>query len=101
MLLVHSAGSNYAFPRHDERNPNRFLIQNALVLQAMGSVHVAVVAGEDHERVLLEPRLLERPQHRANLAVHVFRQTTIQPSVQAPGILRPLIPGVATERPFA
>ncbi len=66
---------------HDKRNSNRFLVGHRLVFQSMGSVQVAVVAGENNECIPLETGLTQRVQQSPDMVVHALCQARVRPTV--------------------
>ena len=60
-----------ARPGHHERYPHRVIQRRHLVPETAFAEHVAVIAGENHDRVVEEFRLLERPDDLADLAVDI------------------------------
>ena len=60
-----------ARPGHHERYPHRVIQGRHLVPETAFAEHVAVIAGEDHNRVVEQFRLLEGPDDLPDLAVDV------------------------------
>ncbi len=54
----------------DQRHAGRFVSQRHLGPEVMFAQMVAVIAGEDHDRVVFQPVRLERVKHFADLRIH-------------------------------
>ena len=55
---------------NDERHAGRIFVKGALLPEAVFPEIIAVVADEDHDRVLIQALLLELGQHLSELGIH-------------------------------
>jgi hypothetical protein len=83
---------------HDERHPHRPLVEAALLHHAPLGQHVAVVAREEHDRVVRLARLLERPDELAELAVDVGHERVVRPAERPQGVRVVEVDGVRLVR---
>ena len=77
MLAVDPAGRRDAFPAHDQRHGRLLLVEHHLAGPAVRGQSLAVIAGEDDERVLLLAGLAQRLQHLPDLLVHVLHHAVV------------------------
>ncbi len=97
MLLIHLSRRNPSRPGHDQWHRRRFLIRKALVFEAMGGVHVAVVAGENHQGVVAARRRAKSIQHASDFGIDPLRQPAVHPVVKAPIFRGPMRAHIVAE----
>ena len=64
------AGLRHAGGHDQQRDAGAFLEQAHLLPQAVLAHVIAVIAGEDDDRVLGEPQAIQRVHHPADLRIH-------------------------------
>ena len=93
MLAVNLSG-RHAGARHDERHPDRLLVEEPLAEQAVGTVHVSVIRSENHERSVLPAAIRKRGKHSPNLRINRFGQSSVRPAMQTPPAFVPVFADV-------
>ena len=71
----------------DERHAGRIFVERALLPEAVFAEVVAVVADEDHDRILIQALLLELGQHLSELGVHEAHRSQVSLLGRALGVL--------------
>ena len=76
--LPYAPGREARGAAHDERDAGGMLAERHLVEEPVLAEELAVVGGEEHDRVVDEPAALESRQHLPDLLVHV-REARVVP----------------------
>ena len=89
MLVVHLARGSVPLVADNKRYTNGLFVKDLFMLEPMGRVQVAVIAGEDYHRILLIARIVKRMEYLGDVGVDHLGESAISPTVQSPLFVRP------------
>ncbi|TXT53590.1 MAG: hypothetical protein BAJATHORv1_150008 [Candidatus Thorarchaeota archaeon] len=89
-VSVHRAGGDRPRLTEDQHRPGRLLVEGDLGDQPMGAHYVAVIGGENDDRVLLQSDIAERVQHQLDVPIRLLDQQAVGGDVTLPIVLAPV-----------